>query len=161
MKNTATANAAPQRPECKPGGRRSGVILLYGLVCLALLSTSLVAAVQLSLMAAHFRMSDETAAQADWLADAGLVIAVEKLRLDPAYTGETWELSETDAPLNRPARVLIRLERAEAADALDSSTQPGDRILRVEASYPADAVRKVTAVRSVTLPGPAEPAPEE
>lgn len=141
MKTSRRRLDSPGGPQSMPlHSRRRGTILIYGLVCLALLGAGTLAATQLTLAAARFRQADESAAQADWLADAGLTLAVSKLREAADYTGEVWEPQAADTGLERPARVTIRIDPPTEAE--------GRTMIRVESRYPADSPRVVTAVRT-------------
>ena len=164
------ATRPPRRPSpAGSAGNRSpgrrGTILVFGLMCLALVTASLLSATQLTLGAARFRRTAETAATADWLAEAGLTLAAQRLRQNPQYTGETLELAPADSGLAEPARLTIRIEQPAAAepdDAQPDDQQPDATRAVVEARYPADSATPVTAVvtgRLHALPAAAEQNP--
>jgi hypothetical protein len=81
--------------------------------------------------------------QADWLAEAGVERAAAKLKSDPAYSGETWDVSLESLRGETPGRVEIRI--SSASDENDS------RIAEVTADYPADIKRSVRSTKSITI----------
>jgi hypothetical protein len=81
--------------------------------------------------------------QADWLAEAGVERAAAKLKSDPAYSGETWDVSLESLRGETPGRVEIRI--SSASDENDS------RIAEVTADYPADVKRSGRSTKSITI----------
>jgi type II secretory pathway component PulK len=121
---------------------RRGLALIPAMVCLTVVTL---------LGASLFRQShthrmltrvEEARAQADWLAESGLARAVAKLRADPDYRGETWEVSAETLPRHEPGRVRIAVERP---------ANSAGRLVRIEADYPAAGDRRSRRTRTRTI----------
>jgi type II secretory pathway component PulK len=130
--------------------RRAAVLALV-LACLflmILLSAQLAA----SALQKHRRLQQRALEQqAAWVAESALARSAAQLRRDPDYAGETWTIPAADLDGRHEAEAVISVSTVEtSADA---------RRIQVEAHYPNDPVRRMTAVRAATVRVP--PAPEE
>lgn len=113
---------------------------------MALVALVVVAAVlgsTLRLLATQQRaiVGERNAAQAQWLAEAGLERAAAQLAADPNYSGETWEISEQDFADPFTASVTIRVEN-------DNENTLARRIT-AEASYPGSGAHSSRARRTI------------
>ena len=103
---------------------RSGAILICVLVCMSVVTTMTMIALQASLrhrrqMNTHWRLE-----QTRWLLDAGLSRAISKLQTNPDYEGETWSLD----------RALVRHEVARVTIGVSQDKEnPDFRIVRLRA----------------------------
>ncbi len=84
--------------------RRRGLTVIYALVILAVLSALMALAVQNVASARRVLRSRADQLQSQWLARAGLEIAVGKIQSDPNYRGEVVELIAD-------ARVEIKVDK--------------------------------------------------
>ena len=84
-------------------------------------------------------------AQAEWLADSGVARALAQRKLDPSYSGETWQL-ELPAASGNPAAGVVTIKIAPKTG--ESTT---GRIL-VDSHFPADAPEGIRSQRTLTLP---------
>jgi hypothetical protein len=91
--------------------------------------------------------------QADWLAESGLARASARLAAEKGYRGETWEVAPE--ALGGSAGV-VRI----AVDSEDREGRParGRFLVRVEADYPRDDVRRARTSKTLTIDlGPETP----
>jgi Tfp pilus assembly protein PilX len=123
--------------------RRRGAFLVVALICL-LLSTVLVGTV-LTLVQTQRRQvtQEQSRLQAEWLAESGLERAAAKLQADSTYANETWSIAAGELGGAEPGEVTIRVERLE--------NQPDQRIVHVEAVYPAGSTPAVRRTRQTTI----------
>jgi type II secretory pathway component PulK len=73
---------------------RSGSILIVVLVCLTFAATVLFGALRTSLQQRRQLRNEHDSVQTEWLLDAGVRLANEKLRLDKSYAGQTIKFEE-------------------------------------------------------------------
>jgi len=124
---------------------RRGAVLIVVLVCLA--AAGALFAV-LARQALQERRSTERLlwnAQAAWLAEAGAERAAARLAVDPAYAGETWNLSPADLAGADGGAVRIRVEKVAG--------NPNRRKVRVEADYPDDPTHRVREIKEIFIDG--------
>jgi hypothetical protein len=145
-------NFGKRNPHRSSRRARRGVVLILALLCLAVL-----AVVQGSLvksLVAQRRLLREQAQrhQARWLAESGLERAVWRLRSDPAYRGETWELSADDFGGEdvgfRSAKARPFAERKTTVAEVEIEIQnvsddANARLVLVRGSYPRDLPQRV------------------
>jgi Tfp pilus assembly protein PilX len=111
----------PRRPP------RRGVALIVAIVCLAVASALLISVARLSVARRSASRAQEWRAQAGRLADSAVERAAARLRENPKYPGETWNVP-ADA-LGGSAGV-VRIEIHTPTD------RPESREVRVTADYP-------------------------
>lgn len=123
---------------------RKGLTVVAVIVCLVVLL--MLSGVILKVAAARRLVARqlERKVQADWLAESGLERAIGRLAADPAYKGETWNLTAAD--LDRPqvtknadpaASVTIKVEptgaiRGQIIVVADFPPNPPDRVRRTK-----------------------------
>lgn len=123
--------------------RRRGGFLIVAMICL-LLSTVLVGTVLTLVQAQRRQMTQEQIClQTDWLAESGLERAVARLKADAAYTGETWSVTADELGGAEAGEVMIDIRPVE--------NHPDQRIVHVEAIYPAGAKQAVRRTRQTTV----------
>ena len=155
MKHSSQNRRSQSRNAGSPCVARSGAALLAALVCIAVVTIMATALVRTLLIAHRQTRWQWRQEQAQWLAESGVSRAAARLRFDPAYRGETWQLAASDfagapaevSPLS--GRVVIRIEPVAADD-------PRPRIF-VEAQFPDELHHSVRRNQSVifesSLPG--------
>jgi Tfp pilus assembly protein PilX len=135
------------RPSPKKRGRRSGSGLVVALVTL-LVITSIMGSIMHARLA-ELRQTRQTAiqVQAQWLADAAVERAAARLSADTKYAGESWkiDLPGSNSGTELRGTVEIRIERGDS----EKSTQ-----IVVQANYPDDSQRRVSAQRAVSVSTP-------
>lgn len=123
--------------------RRNGGFLVVAMICLVL-STVLVGAVLTLVRTQHRQMAQEQLRlQAEWLAESGLERAVSKLHADATYERETWSIAAGELGGVDAGAVTIRVEPVE--------NHPQQRIVHVEAVYPAGSTQAVRRTRQTTI----------
>ena len=122
---------------------RRGAFTVVVLVCL-LISTMVLASL-LKIVLLHERQlgREFVRVQTNWLADSGLERAVGRLAVDPNFTGETWTIDAARLGGRDPAVVAIRIEQVES--------QPLQRLIVVEATYPAQGSEQARITRQATV----------
>ena len=123
---------------------RRGVSMLIVVITLVVLTAVFGAMLQHILLANRQLKQEAHRLQALVLADSGIERAVQQLRLNPAYDGEVWKLTETELP-GAPGEVTIELVAGEAVE----------QTIRVVAKFPLDSELGAVATKSVSV-GPAK-----
>lgn len=122
---------------------RRGIALLMTIA--AMVFVSAIGAVLLGL--ARSRLLDlrreESAIQAEFLAEAALDRAAAKLQADPSYTGEIWKISAKEMGGREAAQVVIAI----SAD----SRRPNRREARAVADFPVDTRRRSRRTRTICI----------
>lgn len=109
---------APRRPiRTTPAYRRTGAVLIGVLVCLSIATAIAALTVRHSLDARRQGRVERQVRQTQYLLDAGIRRATERLRADESYVGETWEPTAA-LPRFGAARVEIRVAAGDAEDAV-------------------------------------------
>ncbi|MEX0711182.1 MAG: hypothetical protein WD278_02460 [Pirellulales bacterium] len=127
---------------------RRGAILLVVMVCLSVAIALAASLLKAGLMEHTLLVEQEHEAQARRLAESGVERAAARLRADPDYTGETWEVSTTALGGPSPGVVEIRVE-----------SMPDEPVVQVtaQADYPAGRAGRARRVKqikvNVTSPG--------
>lgn len=121
---------APRRPtRTTLAYRRTGAVLVGVLVCLSIATAIAALTVRQSLDARRQGRVERQLRQTQYLLDAGIRRATERLRADASYVGETWEPTAA-LPRFGTARVEIRVAAGDADDAAGSDAtnddEPGD-----------------------------------
>jgi type II secretory pathway component PulK len=122
---------------------RTAAALVIALVALAIIGVLLVLLARQSALERRALEQDVWRAQAGWLAESALDRAAERLAADPAYRGETWNLSADDLESGRAAVVVIEVEEIEG-------NVRGRRVV-VRADYPDDPHKRVRETKQVVL----------
>lgn len=141
---------APQRLTGTPSrGRRSGAVLIAVLVCLSIATAIATLTVRQSLDARRQGRVERQVRQTQYLLDAGIRRAIERLRADDRYAGETWEPT---AALTRfgGVRVEIRITPVAADDAADDAADEDP----VGVDQAAVAVERRVEITARLGPGP-------
>ena len=122
-------SATRRRPD-DPRSRR-GAVLVAVLVCLVVIALMAATLLRLGLTRRARIRSEERTWQAEWLAESGLERASARLAADPAYRGETWDVSAADLGGRWRGRVVLEVEPVD---------RPGPPTFRVRsrADYPSD-----------------------
>lgn len=89
---------------------RRGVAGMWGIVCL-IIATAMAATIgRLALTGNRLVLQEHRRSQCDWLVDAGRALALSRLRNDPKYTGETWNISAEQLEGSDPGEVVIEVQ---------------------------------------------------
>ena len=112
--------------------RRTGVVLICVIACLAITMSLVGSAVRSTLMVRKQLRVEHHRRQAVWLVQAGVERAAFRIQQDENYAGEEWDLSASAMNTRHPALVAI-------------SAQPVDRRfeVKVTAEYPAGNLQSV------------------
>ena len=89
--------------------KRSGSVLICVLVCLAIVTALAASMLQTALQARKAVRQELQLSQTEFLLAAGVQRAAEQLSDDPAYTGETWQLTSAAIPGQESALVEIHV----------------------------------------------------
>jgi len=119
--------------------KRSGMVLVGVLVCLAAAALTIMAILRTTTMEFRQLRTQHQHLQADRLAEAGVERAHAQLSLSPTYAGETWTVTAAELGGTAAATVLITV--AEVKD------QPNQRQIHAQADYPNDSERRVRKSR--------------
>jgi type II secretory pathway component PulK len=119
------------------------VALVIAIVCLAVASALLVSVARLSVARRSASRAQEWRAQAGWLADSAVERAAARLRDNPRYPGETWNVP-ADA-LGGSSAGVIRIEIQTPTD------RPETREVRVTADYPDDPEHRARETRRAVV----------
>lgn len=120
-----------------------GAMLVVVIVCLVLATLILGALLKSTLLLSHQQGVEQQRVQAVWLVSAGLARAAYRLRSQPDYTGETWQIAAPSLGTNEAARVKIRVAAPTG--------QANSRDVVIEVAYPADAARPISLTRQATV----------
>jgi type II secretory pathway component PulK len=126
----------------RPTHRRGGVMVI-ALVCMTVSMLLIGALLRLAVIDRRQIRADHSRLQSDWLAESALDRAAHRLRADPAYTGDQWEIPATDLGGRHAGRVEI----AVAAVQGDNSR----RSVTVVALYPVGADRFSQRTKTITV----------
>jgi hypothetical protein len=123
------------------------------LVMVCLIGVSMLAATLLRLAVAQQRQlrMEGRRLQAEWLAEAALGRAVAMLRLDPAWSGDEWSLSDDVLP--EGGTVVTRVEPVAAAE--------GGWQIAAAASVPSSDPWRARVTRRMILPSRVEALEED
>jgi hypothetical protein len=95
--------------------RSSGSILICVLVCLGIATSIMMVSVRSSLRVRRQMRNETQLEQTRWLLEAGVRRGVNRLREDPGYRGETWQVVPA-LTAYRDATVEIKVTRDGASD---------------------------------------------
>jgi Tfp pilus assembly protein PilX len=123
--------------------RRRGAILVVVLVCLAVAVAISVVVVSQTAAEHQAVQMNHRRVQAIWLAEAGVERAADRLAANPAYAGETWNVSAKE--LSGDDKAVVRIEVKTV------SGQPQRRSVRVEADYADAPQRRCRQVKQVVV----------
>ena len=124
--------------------RRRGLTAVAVLVCLIIITMISGAVMQVGLARRDEVRAQQRSLQAEWLAEAGIQRASARLAADPAYLGESWDISARELDAADAALVTITVGPAPG--------EPERRIVRARADYPRDPPHRVRFTRSIQLP---------
>lgn len=92
-----------------PRKNRAGSILICVLVSLAIVTSIAASMLKTALDARKAVRQELQLSQTEFLLEAGVERAVAQLSADPAYTGETWQLTSAAIPGQESAIVKIKV----------------------------------------------------
>ncbi len=92
-----------------PRKKRSGSILICVLVSLAIVTSIAASMLKTALDARKAVRQELQLSQTEFLLEAGVQRAVAQLSADPAYTGESWQLTSAAIPGQESALVEIKV----------------------------------------------------
>ncbi len=121
--------------------RRRGLTSVAVLVCLIIITMISGAVLRVGLACRDEIRAQERSLQAEWLAEAGIQRALARLAADPAYTGETWDISARELDSADAALVTITIGPAPG--------EPKRRHIRAQADYPRDPPRRARYTKSL------------
>src|SRR5262249_22480730 len=127
---------------------RRGAVLIAALVCLLVLTLLCGVLLRIALLDQRQQRMSEWRAQATWIAEAGLERAAASIGHSTNYSGETWQISETELSPGYAGLVVIEVP---------PQTKPGQKVICVRADYLRDGERvaRVSKQLQVTTAGPA------
>lgn len=137
--------------------RRTGAVLISVLACLVVTTAIAALTVRQSLEARRQGRVERQLRQTQYLLDAGIRRAAERLRADASYSGETWEPTAALARFGA-VRVEIRVTTVDGEGAVDNNAVETD-VAREDTS--ADVTRPAATGRQVEITarlGPGESA---
>ena len=111
-------------------GRRGGAMIV-ALVCLTVSVLLIGSLLRIAVADRRQLRAEQTLLQADWLAESALNRTAYRLRNQPDYAGERWDIAAADLNGRHSGRVDISVAVAEG-----DATR---RSVTVTAVYPADA----------------------
>jgi type II secretory pathway pseudopilin PulG len=114
--------------------RRRGLTSVAVLVCLIIITMISGAVIRVGMARRDELRAQERSLQAEWLAEAGIQRALARLAADPAYSGETWDISARDLDSADAALVTITVGPVPGV--------PKGRHIRAQADYPLDPLRR-------------------
>lgn len=125
----------------KPARIRPGFALTLGVVCISVLV--LFAGALLSMATREMRFVEHEAmrVQTQWLAESGVAKAAARLRADPSYRGETWDIDSSELNGHDSARVQIQIE--------PDARMPDRLRVSVHAEYPFGRSTKIQATKTI------------
>lgn len=135
-----------------PSRDRRGAVLVVALICVMLATAILGSVLQITLSCRRQVRQQARAVQSAWLAEAGVERAAAQLRVDPAYTGETWNIPAEQ--LGGPDGGAVTITVAE------KSADSGPQIITVRADYPSGQTLRVRTTKQIEIILPTSPAAE-
>ena len=129
-----------RRQHRRSDGRR-GAVLVAAMVCVLILALMSAALLRTVSLAREQSRSEARRMQAECLADAAVERAVARLRADPKFEDEKWDIAADELQATAPATVAIHIE----------STDGGWKV-RIQADFPSDATLRARALREIELP---------
>ena len=127
--------------------QRRGAMMIAVLVCITIASMLTLTLVKQLLSRRALEEMSQSRIQADWLVEAGIERAVAKLKGEPGYSGETWDITE-GLDDERAGRVKIVVRKAPG--------QSDRRTAEVTAEFPADVQRSFQSTKTITIDLPIE-----
>ena len=122
--------------------RRRGAALAAVLACLLVIMLICGTLVRGMLLQQRQSMMEVMQLQALWLAESAAALAVEQLRADPEYVGQTWR-SVIDE--NSGAIGIAEI----AVDRIDE--RPRQRVVHIKSTYPDDPIRRVVLENKIAV----------
>lgn len=142
----------PRRRRRRSLVRRQGSILVAALVCFLVVALLSAVAVDRVVQGHRETKRRQQQWQAEWLSHSAAERAVARLRSDPEYRGETWQLSELEFGTHANARPGVATIAVVPAEGNSSRVR-----VTVAARYPADEtfgiLRTQEFVFSLAAPG--------
>lgn len=126
-----------------PSERRRGFVLAGTIVCMLVASIVTASVMQRSVRHRLEVQRRMWQSQADWLAQAGLKLATQRITAAEDYQGETWRPQLDDARLSAVAKVEIEM--------LD---RDGQRWIHVLVNYPDHPFQRAQSELRVALDDP-------
>ena len=126
----------------------SGFVLAFVLICLTVVTIALAAMIGRMSQGHRQIKQRQRQVQAQWLAESAIDRAAARLRRDPSYQGETWQLSPADLGDRWSAQISIQIEPPElgtlALIHVTVSVSPvgaAGRSMRKTSAYPDSQLR--------------------
>ena len=120
---------------------RRGAVLVAAMVCVLILALMSAALLRTVSLAREQSRAEARRIQAECLADAGVERTVARLRSEPKFEGETWDIQADELQATASATVAIHVE----------STDDVWKV-RIQADFPGDATVRARALREFELP---------
>lgn len=130
--------------------RRRGAIAVWGLVCLMLATAVTATLGRLALTGTRLVLQEHRRSQCEWMLQSGWSLAVSRLRENPSYTGETWDVAADQLGGSDLGQVVIEVTAA------DTGATNAARLVRIVARYPLKSTRLVQLTKTGSWPQPAE-----
>jgi type II secretory pathway component PulK len=124
-----------------PRSTRRGAVLVAAMVCVMILALMSAALLRTVSLAREQSRSEARRMQAECVADAAVERTVARLRADPKFEGEKWDITADELQATAPAAVAIHVE----------STDNVWKV-RIQADFPSDATLRARALREWELP---------
>lgn len=123
--------------------QRRGTIIVAVLVSLLVVSTLAIQVTRSTIQRQRQVRMTQNQLQSLWTAESAVGRAVSRLRNDPQYSGETWQIPAEQITGEKSATVEIKVESVE-----DGSMQ---RRIIVEAFYPSDSADRIGTQKTVSI----------
>lgn len=140
----------PRTPADRRVSRRRGAVSIWAIACLVMVAALSATLGRLAIAGSQRMIQERRRAQADWLAAAGWSLATSQLARNPAYTGETWDVSAAELGGADRGRVTITVT-TPTPDATEKQLQIG-----ILAEFPLESDHRVQISRqgSIRVPAP-------
>ncbi|MGE3315378.1 MAG: hypothetical protein AB7O26_09695 [Planctomycetaceae bacterium] len=119
---------------------RRGAVLVVAMVCLVIASLILGVLAHIGMLHYRQQRAEQERAQTEWLAEAAIERAADRLTADAGYSGETWEIDSAELGGVFDGRVQISV-----------SAEANDRLITVAATYPSNSSPFARVSKQVTL----------
>lgn len=113
--------------------KNCGSVLICVLVCLLIVTGLAASMVKSALQARRFVRQQRQQVQAQFLLEAGIRRAVQKLNADAVFSGETWELDEEIIPGSAVVEIKVSPDDVKTVEVI--AQLPANSPLSVRRSY--------------------------
>jgi Tfp pilus assembly protein PilX len=123
--------------------RRGGAVLIAVMFCLAVITLLWGVLLRVALMQQRQQQMAEWHTQAQWLAESAIERAAAQLVGSSDYSGETWQVAQSELGVGATGVVLIEVDRSDGSAAA--------RHVRVRADYLRDGERRARVSKQISM----------